>query len=214
MTLVSTLISGAYLRSTNFDPGKLALDAELIEHLNRVYQRVWPLIARSRPDQYGAETDLTMTGAPASTTLPSSIIDILVILDEDSDPVNVIPITDRQRTWNLAPCVYRVGTSLKSRAQTGDPVAGDVLTLSYLDQPTALTALADALDTRWPVRHDQLLVDFLATYLATKDGGMKEGDRTALRQELQQDVIAFASEYGIAPSALNWLHADAERATA
>ena len=213
MTLVSTIVSGAYLRSTTFDAGKLALDDELIEHLNRIYQRVWPLIARARPDQYGASATLAMSGVPASATLPASIIDLLGVLDADDTTVNVIPANDRQRTWNLAPCVYRVGVTLKSRNQSGDPVGGDTLTLSYLDQPTALTALTDETDARWPVRHDQLLVDYLATYLAVKDGGMKDGDRAALKSELQQDVTALAYEYGIAPSALNWLHADAERAT-
>ena len=214
MTTVQTIVAGAYLRSTTFDAGKLALDAELISHLNRVYQRVWPLIARARPDQYSAETTLTLSGVPASATLPASILDILETQDSDGTLVNVIPSGDRQRRWNLAPCVYRIGTTLKSRNDTGDPVGGDILTMVYLDQPTTLDALTDELDTRWPVRHDQLLVDYLATYLAVKDGGMKDGDRAALRSELQQDVAALAYEYQIAPSALNWIHADAERAVA
>lgn len=214
MTTVQTIVEGAYLRSTTFDAGKLALDAELVTHLNRVYQRVWPLIARARPDQYGAETTLTLTGTPASAMLPASILDLLEIQNDEGTIVNIIPVGDRQRRWNVAPCVYRVGTTLKSRASTGDPVGGNVLTLVYLDQPTALTALADTLDARWPVRHDQLLVDYLATYLAVKDGGMKDADRAALKSELQQDVTALVYEYGLAPTAMSWIHADAERAVA
>lgn len=213
MTLVSAFLAGAYLRSTTFDAGKLALDSELISHLNRVYQRVWPLIARARPDQYSATTDLVMSGSPATATLPASIIDLLETENQDGALVNIIPSGDRQRRWNLPPCVYRIGTTLKSRADAGDPVGGDTLTLTYLDQPAALTLLTDETDARWPVRHDQLLVDYLATYLAVKDGGMKPDDRAALRAELQQDAAALAFEYGVAPSALNWIHADAERAT-
>src|SRR5690348_4738899 len=138
MTTVQDLVTGAYLRSTTFDPGKLALDAELIAHLNRVYLRVWPLIARARPDQYGAEATVAMTGAPASGALPANVIDVLQAFDADGDQVYVIPATDRKRTWNLAPSVFRVGTTLQSRAQSRDPVGGDTLTLSILDQPTAL----------------------------------------------------------------------------
>jgi hypothetical protein len=214
MTLVSTILSGAYLRSTSFDPGKLALDDELIEHLNRVYQRVWPLLARARPDQFGASTTLAWSGTPAMCSLPASILDLLDTLDGDGATVNVIPVQDRQRRWVLAPAIYRQGMTLRSRGETGDPVAGDSLALSYLDQPAALTDLTDETDTRWPVRHDQLLVDFLAVYLATKDSGMKPDDRAGLLRELQQDVATLVNDFGIPPSAMGWVHADAERVTA
>lgn len=213
MTLVSTILSGAYLRSTSFDAGKLALDAELIEHLNRVYQRCWPLIARARPDQYSAETTVTLTGTPPTASLPASIIDLLAVADADGASVNVIPSTDRNRLWNLAPCLYRIGTTLRSRNDAGDPVAGEVMTLTYLDQPSPLTALSDETDDRWPVRHDQMLVDYLSVYLSVKDAGMKAEDRAGLLRELQQDVGALAQEFGLAPSQVGWIHADAERVT-
>ena len=214
MTTVQTIVTGAYLRSTNFDAGKLALDADRIAHLSRIYRRIWPLIARARPDQYTATTDLTLTGTPPSVAVPTGVIDLLAAFNAAGAQVNIIPATDQLRRWNLAPAIYRIGMTLRSRADTDDPIAGAVLTVLYLDQPAALTALSDTLDTRWPTRHDQLLVDTLAVYLATKDGGMTDGDRKALQGELQQDVVAFASEFGLSPSALNWLHADAERATA
>lgn len=211
MTTVRTLIVGAYNRSTLNDPGKLASDAELILHLDRVYQRMWPLIARARPDQYSASTTLTLTGVPPSAALPASVIDLMGLTASDGSAVNIIPATQRTRLWNLAPCVYRVGTTLYSRAATGDPIASDALTLVYLDQPTALTTMDDTLDTRWPVRHDQLLVDYLALYLSVKDAGRDGSDRQAIAQELAQDVAAFGSEYNIPPSQVGWIHADAER---
>ena len=214
MTLVSTILSGAYLRSTTFDAGKLALNAELIEHLNRIYQRTWPLLARARPDQFSASTTVTLSGTPPSGTLPASILDILDVQDADGSTVNVIPVTDRNRRWVLAPAVYRLGTSVRSRAASFDPVAGDTLALVYLDQPDALTQLTDETDDRWPVRHDQLLVDYLANYLAVKDGGMKQEDRAGILRELQQDVAALVNDFGIAPSAMGWIHADAERVSA
>ena len=213
-TSVQTIITAAYLRSSLNDPGKLAQNAELIGHLNRAYQRSWMLIARARPDQYAASTDLTFAGVPPTASLPANLIDLLDVTDADGATVNIIPATQRTRTWNLAPCIYRVGMSLKTRGDADDPIAGDVMTVLYLDAPEALDALADELDTRWPVRHDQLLVDYLAMYLSVKDAGRDNNDRQALIAEQRSNAAAFAAEYALAPSQVGWLHADAERATA
>lgn len=212
-TSVQTLLTAAYQRSTLNDPGKLAQDSELIGHLDRLYQRMWMLIARARPDQYGASTTVTLAGTPAQATLPA-LIDLLQVQDADGVLVNVIPATERQRLWHLAPAVYRVGQVLRSRMQTGDPVGTDVLTLAYLDQPATLALLADTLDARWPARHEQVLVDALALYLAVKDAGRPGSDRQAIAQELAQNVAAFGAEFRIPPSNLGWIHADAERSGA
>jgi hypothetical protein len=214
MTTVADILTAAYLRSSQNDPGKLALDPELIGHLNRIYQRTWMLLARARVDEFTGVRALTFTGVPPSVALPASLSDIVRILDADTnETVNVVPITDLLRKWNIAPRVHRTGMTLYSGNRAGDPIAGDVVNLVYLDAPSALTALADVLDPRWPARHEQLLVDYLAVYLSVKDAGRDARDRQALLQELQQDVAALVSEYQLAPSAMGWIHADAERAT-
>lgn len=213
MTLVSDLITAAYLRSSQNDPGKLAQDAELIGHANRVYQRTWALIARARPDEFSASTDLTLASVPPQVALPASFIDLLGVTDAGGATVRVIPATERTRRWHLAPCVYRVGMTLYSRAESDDPIAGDALTAVYLDAPPTLDALADSLDTRWPARHEQVLVDYLAVYLSVKDSGRSAGDRQVIMDELRQSVTALAAEYQLAPAQVGWIHADAERAT-
>lgn len=215
MTTVQTLIEGGYNRSGANNPGKLAVDGELIAHLNRVYQRAWSLIARARPDEFSAETDLAaLVGVPPSASLPANIIDVLAVEDSSGEPVNVIPLTEKWRSWHLAPAVYRQGSSLVSRNAANDPVAGDVLTLQILDAPTALTAMASVLDGRWPARHEQLLVDYVACYLSVKDDGRSMADHQKLMGELAQDVAAFAAEYELAPEAVEWVHADVERQNA
>lgn len=213
-TSVQDYITAAYLRSTTNDPGKLAQNTELIGHLNRAYQRTWMLIARARPDQYSAETTLTLAGVPPTVALPANLIDLLDVTDSDGATVTIIPATQRTRTWNLAPCVYRVGMTLKTRGDADDPIAADALTVLYLDAPTTLTLLADEVDDRWPARHDQLLVDYLASYLSVKDAGRDQNDRQALLTEQRANVAAFAAEYTLAPAQVGWLHADAERSTA
>lgn len=214
MTTVRSIVTAAYLRSSLNDPGKLAGDTELVSHLDRVYQRMWALISRARPDQYNATTALTLAGNPAQVSLPGGIIDLMRLTNASGDVVNVIPATELARTWHLAPAVYRVGLVLRSRGQTGDPIATDVLTATYLDQPAVLATINDSLDTRWPNRHDQLLVDYLAVYLSVKDAGRQNPDRAAIAQELAGDVAAFGAEYNVSPSNLGWIHADAERAGA
>lgn len=211
MTTVRTLVVAAYQRSTLNDAGKLATDAELVGHCARVYQRMWSLIARARPDQYNAVGTLTLAGSPAQATLPA-LLDLQQVRTSTGAVVQVIPADELTRLWHLPPAVTRIGMTLRSRGQTGDPAAGDVLTLAYLDEPAALTTLDSVLDTRWPSRHDQLLVDYLALYLSVKDAGRSGPDRAAIAQELAQDIAAFGAEYRIAPSNLGWMHADAERA--
>ncbi len=210
-TSVQTIIDGAYNRASNNDPGKLAQDGELIAHLSRVYERAWPLVARARPDQFSGTASVSLIGSPPSGTLPADLIDLTGAYNAFGVAVWVIPITDRTRTWLIPPCVYRQGMNLVSRNKPGDPVAGDTLSLVVLDAPAALTRLTDTLDSRWPVRHVQLLVDVLAVYLAVKDAGRDAGDRQAILSELQSDVAAFSAEYGLAPADVQWIHADAER---
>jgi hypothetical protein len=209
-TQVQTIIDGAYNRATDNDPGKLAQDGELIAHLSRVYERAWPLVARARPDEFNTQSSATLTGVPPRLSLPLDLIALLGVYTAGGNPVWVSATTDRTRLWNLAPSMYRQGLTLVSRNLTGDPLAGDLLTLVILDAPAPLVYLTDTLDARWPVRHVQLLVDVLAVYLSVKDAGRDAGDRAAIGAELQQSVAAFAAEYGLAPADVAWIHADAE----
>lgn len=213
-TTVQAILEGAYNRATDNDPGKLAQDPELILHLNRIYQQIWPLIARARPDAFQSETTAAFSGNPPLAAIPADTIAVLAAWEASGNPVNLIAAIDRARTWNLAPCIYRRGGWLVSRNQTGDPLAGAVLTLTLLDKPATLATLTDTLDPRWPIRHVQLLVDCLATYLATKDAGRDNSDRAALQVELGRDVSAFAADFGLAPEAVQWIQEPLERAVA
>lgn len=210
-TSVQTLIEGAYSRSSNNDPGKLATDGELVGHLARIYPRTWALIARARPDQFSSVTTATLTGSPPAATISGDIVDILNVLDVAGSKVNVIPITEQFRTWHLAPCVYRKGASIVSRNKAGDPTAGQVLTVVQLDAPAPLALLADVLDSRYPSRHYQLLVDMLANYIGTKDAGRSPQDRAALLQELKESAAALQAEYQLRPADVSWMHASVER---
>lgn len=211
-TTAQALLEGAYTRSASNDAGKLASDAELLAHLGRVYHRAWPLVARARPDQFGATLALTLAGIPPTAALPADVIDVLAVQTATGTEVAVIPSTERAKSWHLAPAVYRLGLTLVSRNRGGDPISGAVLTATVLDAPAALPALTSTLDPRWPVRHTQLLVDLLAVYLSVKDTGRSAGEHAKVVAELQQSAGAFAAEFNLPPAAVEWMHAPVERA--
>lgn len=213
-TIARTIITGGYNRSSANDPGKLATDSELLEHLNRVYQRCYALVARARPDEFSGTTDLTLAGVPPHAGLPTDVIDVLDIVDATGARVNLVPMIDRNRSWQLPPCVFRRGTILVSRNTGGDPLVGDVLTVGILDAPAPLFAMTSLVDSRFPIRHVQLLVDYIACYLSAKDAGRDATEYRKIVDELKQSAAAFGAEYNLPPNAMQWLHAPVERATA
>lgn len=214
MTIASTILDAAYQRSSQNDPGKLAGDTELLGHLDRMYCRVWTMLARARPENFASTSALTLGGNPAFVTLPADTMDVTNILNATLAQVHVIPPDERARLWHMAPCVYRLGMRLLTRGLAGDPVAGNVLTLTILDMPTHLTTLATALDARYPTRHEQVLIDLLGVYLSVKDDGRSHADREAVRQELMLSAAAMAVDYRLPPAAIEWLHEPAARGTA
>lgn len=211
MTIAADWISAAYNRSSANDPGKLAQDPELLAHLNRVFQRLWALWARARPDEAGSLATLTWGGGPASVTLPTDTVDVGLLLNGAGGKVHLIPANEVLRMWHLPPSVYRLGTKLVSRAFAGDPIAGDTLALVLLDAPAPLLLTSTVIDARYPTRHHQLVIDCLALYLSIKDAGREEGDRAALLVDLKLASVAFAAEYHLAPGAVEWVHGDAMR---
>lgn len=211
MANVQSIIERAYNRSTANDPGKLALDPELILHLNGVFQRFYALWAFQRPNLATTRTYLTLMGNPATAVMSPVPIELRFIFNENEQQVNEIDNTDRERGYHFAPCIYREGARLTSRAHGGDPVACDILELTVIDTPVSLTALDTLLDPRFPERHHQLLVDALAMYLATKDEGREAVEIDKLMKEYATSLGAFAADFDIAPEALQWAHAPMKR---
>jgi hypothetical protein len=213
VTLAQAWLEAAYNRSSANDAGKLAQDPELLDHLNRIYQRIYALFAKARPDEAGSLTTLALIGAPATGALPADLIALLSVRNALGNQVHVIPAREALRLWHMAPSVIRRGNALVSRAKTGDPVAGDVLTLEQLDAPASLATGATAIDARFPTRHHQVCVDALALYLSTKDDGRDAGEHAKLGAEFGQALAAFAAEYELPPSALEWAQAPATRSS-
>lgn len=203
------IIEAAYARSTANDPGKLATDGEMISVLDRLFQALYAVRAAAEPSGALARANLAaLAGSPASATLPTDMIDLRrVQRNSDSAKVNVIPVEEIDRSWHLAPAIYRQGNSVVSRGGAGDPVAGDTLTIFHLDAPATITALVSVLDARFPVRHHELLVVELAIYLATKDAGARQAPEfQALVNTRNMYLETFMRLSGLSMTALQSPH--------
>lgn len=211
MTIAQEWIEAAYARSSANDAGKLASDAELVGHVSRVLARLFVLFARARPDEAQSVLVLGVNGSPATAPIGVELIDVRRVQTAAGAKVHVIPATEQDRAWHIAPSVMRVGGTLVSRGKVGDPIAGDTLTLYVLDQPAPLVGLTSVIDPRFPQRHYQLPIDLLALYLDTKDTGREPAQHEKLVAEMGEAKAAFAAEYGLPPSALEWIHEPAER---
>lgn len=212
MTTLATWIDASYNRSASNDPGKLALDAELIGHVNRVYQRFYALFAKARPDEASSTAPYIISGIPVKFTLANDTIAVTQLFNATGGQINLIPAHEKQRLWHMAPAMYRLGNSVITRGLGGDPVAGDTVTAFLLDVPATLANLTDVIDPRFPTRHHQLCIDSLALYLDTKDAGREPEEHAKIVAEYQTALSTFAAEYNLAPDALTWAHAPAERA--
>lgn len=211
MATAQDFIEAALVRSSANDPGKLATDGELINHCSRVFARLFSLFARARPDKAQSITTVTLAGNPPTGALPQDLIDLRYVQNALGAKVHVIPSTELTRSWHIAPSVYQVGNTLYSRNKTGDPSAADVLTLFVLDQPAALTTLGSLVDVRFPVRHHQFVIDLVALYLDTKDSSRDANAHAKLVQEISEAKAAFALEFNLGPTALEWIHEGAGR---
>lgn len=204
---VQQIIEAAYSHSTANDPGKLATDAELYNHLDRTYQRLYAELAVASGDNCLSTASLTLGGAPPTATLPVDVIDVVRIeRASDSSKVYLIPAYEKDRSWHLSPAVYRQGTSIISRNKANDPIAGTVLNAYILDAPVALAALGTTLDARWPHRFDSLLILDLALYLSDKDVDRSPADYANLTADFTSQMTAFNTLVGNSNSAKETPH--------
>ncbi len=203
------IIEAAYSRSTANDPGKLATDGELLLVANRIYQLLYALKAVSSPEQHTVAANLTLVASVA--TIPTDSIDIrrvegLTGTVTAGSKINIIPLEEKDRSWHLAPRMYRTGLSLTSLAGAGDPGATDQIKVFHIDAPAALSALATAVDTRFPSRFEELIVVELAMYLSTKDTNRDAGEFGKLTSYRMMMLEAFFQLCGLSMTALTSPH--------
>jgi hypothetical protein len=100
---------------------------------------------------------------------------------------------------------------VSSRLAAGDPGGGDVLTVYWLAPVATLALLGDVIDSRFPTRHVEILIGDLAVYLDTKDDSRESSSFQQLATDHAMRLAAFAAEYNLDASALEFAHADVTR---
>lgn len=190
MATALDLIQAGYASSTANDAGRLAGDSEMLARLNRTFQSYYALWTDAAADGALSNQSFTFSGIPASVTLPTDVIDV-DRLEISGTKANLIPLVEKERLWHLAPAVYRQGLSLVSRGQTGDPVAGTVVSVWLNDPPATLSALSSVIDVRFPVRFHLLLILDLALYLDSKDEGRDPVQHQKLQAQFDHDEAVF-----------------------
>lgn len=180
-TTAADIISGAYARRTANDPGKLASDRELVSVLSRFLRRVYSDVAKVSPEFFAK---ISSAVAPASNKWPrptDAVTIFKVELEATGVEVHRTPFLDKQA--EVPPAIYELGRSFYSVGRAADVANGipadpnsatESLKFYYsmmhpaLSPATAPSALT--LDASWPEHHNELLVLYLARYLAMKDG--------------------------------------------
>lgn len=213
-TTAQQLIEAAYARSTANDPGKLATDDELLGRLARTYAGLFALAARQRPDEFATAQMITLSGGDAHYVLPGDLIEVRRLRNAAKATVHLIPASEIDRLWHVAPSMYRTGGTLYSRAKAGDPVAGDVITAWLLLAGVVITALSTALDATFPTRHTEILSNDLALYLDAKDEDRDPEQFRKLAADQSMKLAAFAQEFLLDASALEFVHAPVTRVPA
>lgn len=190
MATALDLIQAGYTSSTANDAGRLAGDTEMLARLDRTFQSYYALWTEAAADGSLSHQTFTFSGVPASVILPTDVIDV-DRLEVDGEKANLIPVIEKERLWHLAPAVYRQGLSLISRGQSGDPVAGTIISIWLDDAPATLSSLTSVIDVRFPVRFHNLLVLDLALYLDSKDEGRDPQQHMKLQGQFDHDEAAF-----------------------
>ena len=193
MATAQTILEAGINRSTSNDPGKLSMDSELLGLLNRKYQTYHAMLGLSAPDRALGTGVVAMAGSPPAGTLPTDMVDLRRVQTAAGVQVSVVPVDEKDRSWHLAPAVYRQGNTIVSLGRTGDPVAAASLTIYYVDAPGALSALGDTLDARFPVQCHELLVLDVALYLSAKDEGRNPSEYERLKSERDFHWQAFTA---------------------
>lgn len=210
-TTAQQIIEAAYARSTANDPGKLATDDELLGQLARTYAGLYALGARQRPDEFATVQSLVLISGDAHVDLPADLIEVRRIANAAKATVHLIPAAEITRLWHIAPSVYRTGGTLYSRGKAGDPLAGDTLTAWLLLAGVVISSLTTALDVAFPTRHVPILINDLALYLDAKDEDRDPQQFHKLAADQAMKLAAFAQEFDLDASALEFVHAPSTR---
>lgn len=169
---ITQAISTSYLNRGDV----LAVDStEMLSTLTRHFQKYYADAATQESSVFAQIVAVPVLTAPRRWVLPGDI-DVLHHLEQNGQPVTVVPYEDRTEAEPSESCVYRLGYVLYPVGNATDPTQ-NALTALYTPVPAAFTALGQSAPASWPTQFDGMVVDHLALWLASKDGRQDDVDR-------------------------------------
>jgi hypothetical protein len=177
MATVLEVLAGAYAKSTKNQPDDLATVAGAhIAVVNHRVRALFALTARVNPFFYAVNSAVAMVG---NRWARPAAAEAVFWIEMNGNEVAVVPFNDREAEPNM-PSLYMLGGHYYAAGNPGDP-SNENLTFYYSDRSTALVAIGDSIDARFPDSVLELLEYEVATYLALKDD--RAGELSSLQGE-------------------------------
>lgn len=185
-------IAQAVARSYRNRGEVLADDAtELLLQLSLQFRGYFGLAAGLNPAVFGRQALLAWDAGNGRWNLPADC-DTIYLLEQNGAEVFLVPFRDRAAEPS-EPCVYQLGRALYKAGQSTDPNSA-ALTIWYAAVPADFTLVTDSPPAEWVPQYDQMVVDELALWLATKDG--RADDIAALAPSVGRWMEEFTAWLG------------------
>lgn len=209
MTTAQDIITAAIAKSLKNKPGTLAtLGTELVGELSRLQRAIYALAPRINFTYFAGYTEVAAaaeSGGPLQQGWPIPEGECCFRLEAttrtqaptalaDGKEIVLVPFDDRAAEAGK-PAVYQLGQTYFSAGNALDPTGGEIRVF-VSRRPEVLTALTDALDPQWPEAYNEILIDGVAMYLASKDGRADEvASLTTERSQWMQLLVAHLEHF-------------------
>ncbi len=173
-TTFQEIIDAAWATSIKNQPNTLAVaETELFNLVDRVLRKYYAAAARVNPIHFAEQATVAHApGPPAGWARPDGSENVFRIEEADGTHVRVVPQDDKLAVGSIVPAVYELGRFF--RVADTVPSGTPALEFYYTKRPLKPADVTGLLDPLWEEEFNELLVQEVALYLATKDNRTEE----------------------------------------
>lgn len=192
MTTPQELIDASYGYSLKTQPQETATEnPELRRVIGRSLQALSTIAASVNPTFFGVEATVSPNSGNTGWDEPDDAESIFYVEDASGEEVITVPVHEKGLEPQR-PGVYTMGRTMKPRGESNDPdPSADNLTVFYAKELAFPPDLVTDLDAAWDESHDELLIQQLAIYIATKDIGSQAMELEVFRAERNRELSRF-----------------------
>lgn len=191
MTPPRDILDAAYGLSLKTQPTEVATeDPELLNLIGRTLQALSTIAASVNPTFFGVEAAQSGNGS-GGWDEPSDSESIFYVENPSGEEVVVVRVQEKGLEPHR-PGVYSIGRTLKPRGETPDPdPTTDSLTVYYSKELSKPATLSEEIDSAWDESHDDLLIQQVGLYIATKDIGSQAPELQEIRRNRNRELARF-----------------------